>query len=214
MLCKENGQWQLQILRSRSPQWEPDSEVWETTTDSAQPMMFGTLDVKSVVRNTEKTFVQYKGQEWINFNYDTRTATAAPLVELAEGLPLHKVGAFIVANGQDIPNFGRAKFSDSRRGWQQAQDGRNVTEVHKPVESESEISKYHDAFIFEEVGALVHSQTQPSCRRPTTRVSSIVSASWLSWNSTSASRRKIVQLLFETCGKIGDGHQLKRIKAS
>ena len=67
-----------------------------------------TLDVNSVVENTgEPSYnVEYKGQEWIKFNYDTGAATTAVLVVIAEGLPLRKVDEFIVANDQDIPNFG------------------------------------------------------------------------------------------------------------
>ena len=42
---------------------------------------------------------------------------------------------------------------------------------------------------------------RPRYRRLTTRVSSIVSASWLSWKSSCVSRSRIVQLLLETCGK-------------
>ena len=59
--------------------------------------MFGTLDVSSVLKNTEKPPYDVN---------DTGAATRALPVELAEGLPLHRVGEIVVAHGQDI----RAKF--------------------------------------------------------------------------------------------------------
>ena len=46
----------------------------------------------------------------MKFHYRTGAVTTALFVELAEGFPLRKFRDLIVANGQDITNFGRAKF--------------------------------------------------------------------------------------------------------
>ena len=111
-------------------QRDPDSEVWETTTDSAQLAMFGTLDVNSVLGNTENPILLR---------------------------PIHRSGVdqFIVANNLDIPNFCRAKLQAvSELNNKRKMEG-DVTEVHKPLASACEISKYHDTFIFEEFGALI-----------------------------------------------------------
>ena len=61
-------------------------------------------------------------------------------------------GRFIVANGQDIPNFGRATL-------QTVDEYRNehnvmcfVIDVQKPLGSASDVSKHHDAVIFDELG--------------------------------------------------------------
>ena len=54
--------------------------------------------------------MQYKGFEWIKFNHDTGVVKTVLLVGFVEGRPLRNVGEFIVANGQDIRNFGRAKL--------------------------------------------------------------------------------------------------------
>ena len=163
-------------------------------TDSAQPAMFGTMDVNSVFENTDtpSNCLQHKRQGCIRFDYDTGAATTALPVELAEGLPLHNVVEFIVAKGQNIRNFGRAKFQTADEFGNKRKMEGHATDVHKPLASAGEIGKYTDAFKFDEFWCS-HSKTQPSCRRPTTRVPSIVSASWLLWISTSASRRKIVQ---------------------
>ena len=141
----------------------------------------GTFDVKSVLRNTKRPsyYIQYEGPEWIKFNYDTGAATTAPPVELLEGPPLRKVVESIVANGQDITNIVRAKFQTVEEFGKKRKMEGHVTEVHEPLASASEISMYNDSFIFEKFGALIL-QTQPSCRRSTTRVSSTVSTSLLS----------------------------------
>ena len=168
--------------------------------------MFGTLGVNSVLKSMEKPpyYVRYNGQEWIKFNYDTGAGATALPVALAGGLPLHRVEEFVVANGQDIPNFGRAKLQTMDEFGNKHKIEGHITEMHKPLASASEISKHHDAFIFEELRS-TDSSTQSSCRRSTTRVSSIVQASRSSWNSTSVSGTTIEQLLHETCRKIGDG---------
>ena len=54
---KEDEQWETRDSQWREPQWERDSEVWETTTDSAQPSMFGTLDVNAVLERTWETIL-------------------------------------------------------------------------------------------------------------------------------------------------------------
>ena len=82
----------------------------------------------------------------------------------------------------------------------------HVTEVHKPLACACEISKYHDAFIFEEFGALIrrHSRVAEGLRRKYPRM---LPASLLSWNSTSVSTKNIaqlniVQLPLQTCKKL------------
>ena len=110
---------------------------------------------------------------------------------------IHRSGAdqFIVASNQDIPNFCRAKFQTVNEFNNKRKMEGHVTEVHKPLASACEISKYHDAFIFEEFGALIrrHSRVAEGLRREYPR---LLPASLLSWNSTSVSRRNIFQLNF------------------
>ena len=79
----------------------------------------------------------------------------ALLVELAEGLPMHDVSEFIVAHGQDIPNFCRAMFQTVDKFGNTRKIEGHVTEVHKRLAFANEISKYHDASIFGEFGALI-----------------------------------------------------------
>ena len=57
----------------------------------------------------------------------------ALLVELAEGLPMHDVSEFIVAHGQDIPNFCRAMFQTVDKFGNTRKKEGHVTEVHKPL---------------------------------------------------------------------------------
>ena len=134
-----------------------------------QPVVFGTLDLDSVVGNTEKTScsVQYDGQEYSRFNYGTGAASTALPVGLAAGFPLRKVVRVHRCERSDNPNFGRAKFQTvDEFGNSRKVDG-HVTEVHTPRRSESEVSKYHDAFILEEFGALIprHSRVSEGLRR-------------------------------------------------
>ena len=69
-------------------------------------------------------------QEWIKFNGDTGGAIGALLVELAEGLPLRQVGALIVANDHDIPNFGRARIQTVDEYGNRRNVEAHVTEAH------------------------------------------------------------------------------------
>ena len=129
--------------------------------------MFETLDVNSVLENTEKPsyHLQYKGpgvdqvQCRHGSSYDSPTCV--------EAFSLRKVSAFTVANGQDIPNFDRAKFQTvDEFGNKRKMEG-HVTGVHKPLASAREISKYHDAFFFEELGTLIprHSRVAEGLRQ-------------------------------------------------
>ena len=94
-----------------------------------------------------------------------------------------------------IPNLGRAKFQTvDEFGNKRKMEGL-VTEVHRPLASASEISDYHDAFIFEEFGALIPRHTRVVAGLEDHRLCQLLC---FSWNSTSVSRRKIVQLLLET----------------
>ena len=87
----------------------------------------------TVLGNTERpsySVQSYEGEQWVKVNYDTGAATTAVLAELAEGLPVRKVGEVIVAKGQDILGFGRAKFQTvDEFGNTRKMEG-HVTEVH------------------------------------------------------------------------------------
>ena len=104
-------------------------------------------------------------------------------MELADGLPLYKVGEIIVANGQEIPNFGRAKCETVDEFGNECKMEDMSTEVHKPFDTEIHNNKYCDAFIVEEFGASFPGTAE--LQKAYEVVSSIVSASWMSWNSTS-----------------------------
>ena len=95
--------------------------------------------VNSVLGNTKRPsyYVPNEGQERIKFNYDTEAATTAIPVELVWGLPLRKVGEFIVANGQDTHK--PSQVADSGRVWQLTQDGKtcNRNHLHQSMKSAS-----------------------------------------------------------------------------
>ena len=99
--------------------------------------------------------VQYGGRAWLRINYDTGAAATALPLEFGDGLALRQVGEFKVASGDAIPNYGRVRFqSRDEAGLSRKLTG-NVAQVHKPLGSAAEISRRHDAFIWEDGGALV-----------------------------------------------------------
>ena len=100
--------------------------------------------------------VEYDGEEWIRFNYDSGAVSTVIPVEMAEeDLELHRVGDFKVANGDRIPRYGlvRMKVMDERgnkRGIRAT-----VTHVHKPLGSAGEFSRNHDAWLWKDGGVLL-----------------------------------------------------------
>ena len=100
--------------------------------------------------------VEYDGEEWVRFNYDSGAVTTVIPLEMAEDdLTLHKVGDFKVANGDKIPRYGRVRIpvldeKGNRRGI-----SATVTHVHKPLGSAGEFSKNHDAWLWKDGGVLL-----------------------------------------------------------
>ena len=104
---KEDELWEPTDSHWHEPQWESDSEVWETTTDSARLRCLDLLMLILYLR-TRRNHPITRNTRVRSGSSSIAAATALP-VELADGLPLYKVGEIIVANGQEIPNFGRGK---------------------------------------------------------------------------------------------------------
>ena len=97
-------------------------------------------------------------EEWIKFNYDTGAATTALLVELAEGLPLHKLVSSSLRTGHDIPTFCRAKFHTetslaTNARWQDMSQ-KYTNHLHLRVKSAS------TTFVFEKFEALIPKQSR------------------------------------------------------
>ena len=124
--------------------------------------------------------VQYRGQEWIKFNCGTGAATTALPVELAQAFRCARWASSslrTVRSGQDIPNFGCAKFQTlDELGKRRKLEG-HVTDIHKPLGSTREISMYTTR---SSTKSSARSFQSTVSRRFATRVSSIVRASWLS----------------------------------
>ena len=88
-----------------------------------------------------KYIVEHNGEEWIRFNYDTGASTVAIPGYLAEDVTLEKVGEFVVASGDTIPNYGRVAFKiEDENGLKRGIKG-SVTDVHKPLASASAVCK-------------------------------------------------------------------------
>ena len=99
--------------------------------------------------------VIHQGKKWIRFNYDTGAATTALPVELADGQKLTKVGEFVVASGDDIPNYGPYKFDTKDEFGNRRKVKGSITEVHKPLGAGCDLSTNHDAMIWKDGGALI-----------------------------------------------------------
>ena len=102
-----------------------------------------------------KYIVEYDCEDWIRFNYDTGASTVAIPGYLAEDVALKKVGEFVVASGDTIPNYGRVGFKvQDEDGVKRGIKG-SVTDVHKPLGGGGEISKNLDAYIWDTGGVLI-----------------------------------------------------------
>ena len=176
------SEWDAADTQWKGTLWEPDSGVWETTTDNAMPAMFGNVRRQECTSEHEETILLHTirgpGVDQVQLrhgsSYDGTTCGTFGGPSVAQGGLVHRCEW-----GQDITNIGRAKFQTVKEFGKKRKMEGHVTEVHEPLSSASEISMYNDSFIFEKFGALIP-QTQPSCRRSTTRVSSTVSTSLLS----------------------------------
>ena len=93
--------------RAKSP-----PEHW-TSIHSAT--IWGNLRVDCTVQTVRSGF---------EFTHGSGAATTALPLELAQHVPSKKVGEFIVASGQDGPNFGRAKCVAVDKVWQSTQSSR------------------------------------------------------------------------------------------
>jgi hypothetical protein len=98
---------------------------------------------------------EYNGERWIRISYDTGAATTAFPVELVGGMPLTEQGQFIVANGSEIPHYGRVQLNTRDEQYNARKINGSVTEVHKPLGSGSEIAQGHDAVVWDDGGSLI-----------------------------------------------------------
>lgn len=100
--------------------------------------------------------VDYEGEEWIRFNYDSGAVSTVIPVEMAEeDLELHRVGDFKVANGDRIPRYGRVRMKVLDEKGNKRGIRATVTHVHKPLGSAGEFSRNHDAFLWKDGGVLL-----------------------------------------------------------
>ena len=160
---KEDKLWEATDSHWHEPEWESYSEVRETTTDNAR--------LRCLNRLTSTLYLRTRRNHPIARNTSARSgsvsiaATTALPVELADGLPLYKVGEIIVANGQEIPNFGRGKcqtvdeFGNECKMEDMSQKYTNHLSQKYTTISTATRSSWRNL--------APHSQVQPSCRRLT-----------------------------------------------
>ena len=194
-----SGNWH--VISGRSFNGIQVQTIGETTTDSSKPAIFGTLDIPPVLGNTEASLLlQYDGQAWVKFNDDMGATTTALPWEICSSFSCVRCANSSLRKARTCPTSVEPSF----RVWQQTQRGRTRPQsTHTTCickRNQQVPRRVHLRGIWR-----AHSQTQPSFRRSTTRVPSVVVASWLSWNSSSVSRRKIAHLILETSEQIGDG---------
>ena len=145
--------------------WWPDDGQWqqEGQEDQGQEEAPGqnALDVGSMEaaalggRGPLPYVVDYGGEKWIRFNYDSGAAATALPVDLAQGVHLEKIGEFMTASGEVIPNYGKVKFKTVDEDRNPRVVRGSVTEVHKPLGAAAELSQRHDAVLWEEGGFLI-----------------------------------------------------------
>lgn len=87
-------------------------------------------------------------------NYDSGAAATALPMDMAKDLDCNKVGEFIVASGEAIPNYGRVRLQTEDEWHNPRKMSGSITEVHKPLGSAGEISGSHDAYIWGNGGVL------------------------------------------------------------
>ena len=122
-----------------------------------------TLDVSSVLKNTEKPptsvrALQRPGVDRVQLRFSSSHDSSACRIGRRTS---------VAQNGskQDIPNFGRAKIRTLDEFGNKHEIEAHIKEVHKPLESASEISKHHDAFIFDEPAFLLQGPIAEGLRR-------------------------------------------------
>ena len=136
-----------------------------TTTDSSKPAIFGTLDITAVLGNTERPFYHYSTMArpgsssitiWEQLRQHYRGKLAVPSV--AKGVRTHRC---------ERPGHALHKSSQASEFGNRRNVEGHVREVHTPLALTSEISRHHDAFIFEEFGGLIprHSRVSGGLRR-------------------------------------------------
>ena len=109
---------------------------------------------KMTCSSVESYKVQWRGAEWLKLNYDSGAATTAIPDELIEG-PLEARGEFIVASGEEIPNFGRFRVPAVDANGKRRSFAAYATKVHKPLGSAAEFSSTHDCVLWAEGGSLI-----------------------------------------------------------
>lgn len=102
--------------------------------------------------------VTWKGADWLRINYDSGAATTAIPDELVDG-PLQAQGEFVVASGEEIPNFGKFRVPASDANGKRRSFTAYATKVHKPLGSAAEFSKSHDCLLWAEGGSLIPKQS-------------------------------------------------------
>lgn len=162
----EGGSWQQTApAAAAAPQQQQPQQQQQQQQQSWATAPTGSLDLGSVdadisyygqVENSPPGYVvEHDGEKWIRFNYDSGAALTALPVALAEGLPLDKVGEFITASGDAIPNYGRVKFDAMDEDANVRAVRGSVSQVHKPLCAAGEMSRTQDAILWEEGGFLL-----------------------------------------------------------
>lgn len=141
--------------------WGEEQPAQEPPTKGESKNGLGCLDLNALlsveevygINGLEDYTVKWKGEEWLKLNYDSGAATTALPDELVTG-DLESKGEFIVASGEEIPNYGRYKVPAQDAKGNQRNFSGYVTKVHKPLGSAAEFSKSHDCIIWAEGGPL------------------------------------------------------------
>ncbi|CAE8624736.1 unnamed protein product [Polarella glacialis] len=183
--------------------WADDSwssPVWAATeVPASQPGTGGIpLGACSVDATNSPYIVDFHGQEWIRFNYNSEAATAAIPFQLAGEVPLKVQNYFKVASGQTISDYGRTRmWSEDEKGNARSVAG-SLAEVHKPLGSAAGFSKGYDTCLWEDGGALLPRDGPVAwgLRQECFRLVALLGDQ----RPPTPSRRQLLQLLLEEAG--------------
>ena len=99
--------------------------------------------------------VNWNGQDWVRFTYDTGAVTSVAPSEMAEGVPLEKVGEFIGASGDKIPNYGKVVWQPVDSEGSERCVKVSMTTVHKPLGAGRDVARNHDTILWQNGGMAI-----------------------------------------------------------
>ena len=162
---EEQEGWEQEGWDGWSSSWSEQPASEPPAKADSHPGGIGSLDLnhleslaesatKVSCSSMESYKVHWKGSEWLKLNYDSGAATTAIPDELIEG-PLEARGEFIVASGEEIPNYGRFRVPAVDANGKRRSFAAYATKVHKPLGSAAEFSSSHDCVLWAEGGSLI-----------------------------------------------------------